>query len=104
MLFSEVISFYFFIPIIIIITSIPLFVNRISEIESKKGENSMNQIRERMKKLGITQVNIILELKERGITVQPHEMSSILRGTYTYPKAKRVLNECDKILTEHESH
>ena len=64
----------------------------------------MNQIRERMKKLGITQVNIILELKERGITVQPPEMSSILRGTYTYPKAKRVLNECDKILTEHESH
>ena len=47
MLFSEVISFYFLIPIIII-TSIPLFVNRISEIESKKGENSMKKIVEHL--------------------------------------------------------
>lgn len=62
----------------------------------------MSQIQERMKKLGIKQVDMILELKERGITVQPPEMSSIIRGVYTYPKAKRVLDECDKILTEHE--
>ena len=62
----------------------------------------MSQIQERMKKLGIKQVDMILELKERGITVQPPEMSSIIRGVYTYPKAKRVLDECDKILTERE--
>lgn len=62
----------------------------------------MSQIQERMKKLGIKQVDMILELQERGITVQPPEMSSIIRGVYTYPKAKRVLSECDKILTEHE--
>lgn len=62
----------------------------------------MSQIQERMKKLGVKQVDMILELKERGITVQPPEMSSIIRGVYTYPKAKRVLDECDKILTERE--
>ena len=62
----------------------------------------MSQIQERMKKLGIKQVDMILELRERGITVQPPEMSSIIRGVYTYPKAKVVLDECDKILTGRE--
>lgn len=63
----------------------------------------MSQIQERMKKLGIKQVDMILELHKRGIVVQPPEMSSILRGVYTYPKAKVVLDECDKILAEHET-
>lgn len=63
----------------------------------------MSHIQERMKKLGIKQVDLILELRKRGITVQPPEMSSIIRGIYTYPKSKKVLNECDKILTECES-
>lgn len=63
----------------------------------------MSQIQERMKKLGIKQVDMILELRERGITVQPPEMSSIIRGVYTYPKAKIVFDECDKILNERES-
>lgn len=63
----------------------------------------MSQVQERMKKLGIKQVDMILELRKRGITVQPPEMSSIIRGVYTYPKAKIVLDECDKILNERES-
>lgn len=75
----------------------------IPNLRSKKGGNSMNAL-ERMKKLGIKQVDMILELRERGITVQPPEMSSILRGVYTYPKSKRVLDEVDKILTEREFH
>ena len=58
----------------------------------------MKQIRERMKKLGITQVDMILELQKRGIVVQPPEMSQILRGVNTYPKSKRVLDECNAIL------
>lgn len=62
----------------------------------------MSQIQERMKKLGIKQVDMILELRKRGIAVQPPEMSNIIRGIYTYPKSKRVLDECDKILTERE--
>ena len=64
----------------------------------------MRQIQERMKKLGIKQVDLILELRKRGIVVQPPEMSSIIRGVYTCPKSKRVLDEVDKILTECESH
>lgn len=63
----------------------------------------MRQIQERMKKLGIKQVDMILELQKRGVVVQPPEMSSILRGVYTYPKSKKVLNECDKILREYEA-
>ncbi len=62
----------------------------------------MSQIQERMAKLGVKQVDMIFRLRERGIAVQPPEMSSIVRGVYTYPKAQKVLNECDKILTELE--
>lgn len=58
----------------------------------------MSQIQKRMEALGVKQVDMILELRKRGITVQPPEMSSIIRGFYTYPKAKRVLDECDRIL------
>lgn len=64
----------------------------------------MSHIQERMKTLGIKQVDLILELRKRGIVVQPPEMSSIIRGVYTYPKAKMVIDECNKILTERESH
>lgn len=52
----------------------------------------MSQIRERMKSLGVTQVQLILELRERGVVVQPPEMSQILSGVNTYPKAVRVLD------------
>lgn len=60
----------------------------------------MNEVKERMDSLGITQVDMILELQKRGMTVQPPMLSSILRGVYTYPKAKRILAECEKILDE----
>lgn len=64
----------------------------------------MSQIQKRMEALGMKQVDMILELRKRGITVQPPEMSNILREVCTYPKAKRVLDECDRILTELEAH
>ena len=57
----------------------------------------MTQIQEQMKKLGIKQVDMIFKLRERGIAVQPPEMSSIIRGITTYPKSKRILEECEKI-------
>lgn len=63
----------------------------------------MSQIQERMKNLDIKQVDIILELQKRGIVVQPPELSQILRGVYTCPKSKKVLDECDKILNEREA-
>ena len=61
----------------------------------------MNEhIRQKMKTLGVTQVELIKKLQERGITVQPPEMSQIISGVNTYPKAKRVLDEVEKILAE----
>lgn len=62
----------------------------------------MKDIKSRMEALGVTQVDLILELKKRGYTVQPPMLSSILRGVYTYPKAKKILEECDNILKEKE--
>lgn len=60
----------------------------------------MNEVKARMEYMGITQVDMILELQKRGLTVQPPMLSSILRGVYTYPKAKKILAECEKILDE----
>jgi len=62
----------------------------------------VNDIKSRMVAQGITQVEMIFELQKRGTVVQPPELSQILSGVYTYPKAKRVLDECDRILKEHE--
>lgn len=60
-------------------------------------------VKERMADVGMTQVDMILELQKRGYVVQPPMMSSILRGVYTYPKAKQILAECEKILKEREN-
>lgn len=57
-----------------------------------------------MKELGVSQVMLILELQKRGLTVQPPEMSQILRGVNTYPKAKAVLKACRSILDEIEKN
>lgn len=64
----------------------------------------MSNIQERMKKLGIKQVDLIFELRKRGIAVQPSEISLYIREVSTHPKAKKVLDECDKILAERESN
>ena len=45
-------------------------------------------IKSRMAELGMKQVDMIMELRKRGIVVQPPMMSSVLRGVYTYPKQK----------------
>lgn len=52
-------------------------------------------VKSRMAEIGMTQVEMILELNKRGFSVQPPMMSSILRGVYTYPKAKQILAECE---------
>ena len=56
-----------------------------------------------MMDLDVKQVDLILELHKRGITVQPPEMSNILRGIYTTPKAKKVLELCKEILDEYDA-
>lgn len=65
--------------------------------------NIKERIKERMANVGMTQVDMILELQKRGYVVQPPMMSSILRGVYTYPKVKRILVVCEEILKEREN-
>ena len=62
----------------------------------------MADIRDRMKELGVSPVTLILELQKHGLKVQPPEMSQIIRGVNTYPKAKAVLKACRSILDEIE--
>lgn len=62
------------------------------------------EIKDRMEALGITQVDMILELQKRGETVSPPMMSQILRGVYNFPKGQRVLTVCKEVLAEYERH
>lgn len=59
-------------------------------------------VKQKMLDMGVTQVEMILKLQKRGYEVQPPTLSSILRGTYTYPKAKKILAVCEEILAERE--
>lgn len=68
-----------------IITIIRLFVNGNSDFKNlyREGGKRFVDIKERMANVGMTQVDMILELQKRGYAVQPPMMSSILRGVYT---------------------
>lgn len=57
---------------------------------------------DKMNRLGMTQVEMIQELRKRGYEIQPPMMSSILTGVYTYPKAKKILETCEEIVNERE--
>ena len=59
-------------------------------------------VKSRMAEIGMSQLDMMFELRKRGYELQPPMLSSILRGVYTYPKAKRILAECEKILAEKE--
>ena len=62
----------------------------------------MDSIKERLAKLGMTQVELLRKLRERDMDVQPPQLSNINNGNYTYPKARKVLSLCDDLLTEVE--
>lgn len=62
----------------------------------------MYDIKNRLVCLGKTQIWLVFKLRERGIDIQPPRLSSIINGTYTYPKTKSILEQCDNILTEAE--
>lgn len=86
-----------------IMTWNPFLAKADSEFQSERRYFFVNKVKARMDSLGITPVDMIFELQKRGMTVQPPMLSSILRGVYTYPKAKRILAECEKILDERSS-
>lgn len=60
------------------------------------------KVKKKMLQLGISQVEMIRELRKRGVVIQPPMLSSILNEVYTYPKAMHILAECEKILNERE--
>jgi hypothetical protein len=68
-------------------------------LEKKGGKMT---VLDKMNRLGMTQVEMIRELRKRGYEIQPPMMSSILTGVYTYPKAKKILETCEEIVNERE--
>lgn len=63
----------------------------------------MTTVLERMKQNGMSQVDMMQALRQRKcIIVQPPEMSNILNGVLTTPKAEKVLKECEEILDDAE--
>ena len=62
----------------------------------------MTETYERMQELGMSQVDMLVELRKRGHEIQPPELSTTLRGVTTYPKSKRILDWCNDILDELE--
>lgn len=64
----------------------------------------MYNIKERLANLGKSQVWLLKMLRNRGIDTQPPQLSNIINGIYTYPKAKSVGEMCDKIIKEAEQN
>ena len=62
----------------------------------------MYDIKKRLAKLGKSQIWLLKELRERGIDTQPPQLSNIINGNYTYPKAREVLDECVCIIEQLE--
>ena len=62
----------------------------------------MYNILVRLAQLHKKQVDVIRELKKRGIIVYPAEFSNFVNGVMHPPKSDLVLSEADKILTEWE--
>lgn len=62
----------------------------------------MCAVQERIRRLGIKQVDLIPKLRERGVVAQPYELSNALREISTYPKAVRIRKESEAILDEIE--
>lgn len=63
----------------------------------------MYNIKDRLDALGKSQVWLLRKLRERGFSTQPPQLSNIINGNYTYPKANMLLGECNQILSEYES-
>lgn len=58
----------------------------------------LQKIKKEMSNKGISQVDLILKLKELNIDVEPPMMSSILRGTTSTPKARLIIGQIKEVL------
>lgn len=63
----------------------------------------MYNIKDRLAVLKMSQVGLLKALRDRGIDIQPPQLCNIVNGNYTYPKATRVLEMCNTIITEVEN-
>ena len=64
----------------------------------------MYDIKERLSSLGLSQVWLLKELRKRGLNTQPPQLSNIINGVYTYPKAQLVGEKCNEIIKEAEEN
>ena len=64
----------------------------------------MYNIKDRLDKIGKSQVWLLMELRKRGVMTQPPQLCNIINGIYTYPKAQLVGKECDEIIKEVEKN
>lgn len=62
----------------------------------------MYNIKERLAYLGKSQVWLLRKLREHGVITQPPQLSNIINGNYTYPKARLICEMCDEIIKEAE--
>ena len=64
----------------------------------------MYNIKERLIQIGKSQVWLLKMLRERGVNTQPPQLSNIINGNYTYPKAQAILEICNDVLMEVETN
>jgi hypothetical protein len=64
----------------------------------------MYGIKERLALLGKSQVWLMRELRKLGYEVQPPQLSNIINGNYTYPKATVIAQASDLIIAEVEKN
>lgn len=64
----------------------------------------MYDIKERLTQAGKSQVWLLKKLRERNVNTQPPQLSNIINGNYTYPKAQAILEICNDVLMEVENN
>lgn len=61
------------------------------------------EIRDRLVKHNLTFVWLINRLEMRGIKTDKSEMSSVISGARSGPKAEQIITESEKILDEYDA-
>ena len=60
------------------------------------------RIKARLADVGKKQVDLLRELRAKGITTDSPELSNMISGVKETPKAQKVLEECHKTLCKWE--
>lgn len=57
-------------------------------------------VKDQMQERHMTNVDMILALREKGIVVAPPMMSNVLNEVDVTPRAKEILKACEEILND----